>query len=87
MSCLQKLSTLSKFVLCGQELHSYCKLIRNYISTCIGIKIWDKMIKDVKVLRMWEDGKLTLYHTIHSLNDPEEKPFENIVGKGENAGD
>ena len=29
---------------------------------------------------------LTLYHTILTLNDPEKKPFENIVGKGENAG-
>ena len=30
---------------------------------------------------------LTLYHTIPTFNDPQtEKPFENIVGKGENAG-
>ena len=30
---------------------------------------------------------LTLYHTIPTLNDPEKKkPFENIVGKGENTG-
>ena len=29
---------------------------------------------------------LTLYHTIPTFNKPEKKPFENIVGKGENAG-
>ena len=29
---------------------------------------------------------LTLYHTIPTLNDPKKKPFENIVVKGENAG-
>ena len=33
---------------------------------------------------------LTLYHTILTFNEPPppktEKPFENIVGKGENAG-
>ena len=30
---------------------------------------------------------LTLYHTISTFNDPEKKKsFENIVGKGENAG-
>ena len=29
---------------------------------------------------------LTLYHTIPTLNDPEKKAFENIVGKRENAG-
>ena len=32
-------------------------------------------------------GGLTLYYTIPTFNDPEkERPFENIVGKGENAG-
>ena len=29
---------------------------------------------------------LTLYHKIKTFNDPEKRPFENIVGKGENAG-
>ena len=29
---------------------------------------------------------LTLYHTIPTLNDSEKKPFESIVGKGENNG-
>ena len=30
---------------------------------------------------------LSLYHTIPTFNDPEEEDiFENIVGKGENAG-
>ena len=29
---------------------------------------------------------LTLYHTIPTFNDPEERPFEKILGKGENAG-
>ena len=29
---------------------------------------------------------LTLYHTIPTVNDPEKEAFENIVGKGENAG-
>ena len=29
---------------------------------------------------------LTLYHTIPNFNDPEEGGFENILGKGENAG-
>ena len=29
---------------------------------------------------------LSLYHTITTFNDPVKKPFENIVGKGENAG-
>ena len=29
---------------------------------------------------------LTLYHTILTFNDPEEEDFENIVEKGENAG-
>ena len=29
---------------------------------------------------------LTLYHTIPTLNDREKEAFENIVGKGENAG-
>ena len=29
---------------------------------------------------------LTLYHKIPTLNDHKKKPFENIVGKGENAG-
>ena len=29
---------------------------------------------------------LTLYSTIPTFNDPGTKPFENIVGKGENAG-
>ena len=29
---------------------------------------------------------LTLYQTISTLTNPIEKPFENIVGKGENAG-
>ena len=31
-------------------------------------------------------GVLTLYHTILTFNDPEKMPFENIWGKGENAG-
>ena len=29
---------------------------------------------------------LTLFHTIPTFNDPSKKPFENIVEKGENAG-
>ena len=29
---------------------------------------------------------LTLYHTMTNFDAPEKKPFENIVGKGENAG-
>ena len=29
---------------------------------------------------------LTLYHTILTLTSLKKKPFENIVGKGENAG-
>ena len=29
---------------------------------------------------------LSLYHTIPTLTTPNKKPFENIVGKGENAG-
>ena len=29
---------------------------------------------------------LTLYFTILTFNDPEKKPFVNIMGKGENAG-
>ena len=29
---------------------------------------------------------LTFYHTIPTFNNPRKKPFENIVGKGENAG-
>ena len=31
-------------------------------------------------------ASLTLYHTIPTFNDPKKKPFENIMGKGENAG-
>ena len=31
------------------------------------------------------DKELTLYHTIPTFNNPEKKPFKNIVGKGENA--
>ena len=31
-------------------------------------------------------NELTLYHTIPTFNDPEEEGFENIAGKGENAG-
>ena len=31
-------------------------------------------------------GHLTLYHTIPTFNDPKKKPFENIEGKEENAG-
>ena len=31
-------------------------------------------------------GFLTLYHTIPTFNDPEKEPFENSVGKEENAG-
>ena len=30
---------------------------------------------------------LTLYHTIPTFTNPTKEPFENIVGKGENAGD
>ena len=30
--------------------------------------------------------RLTLYHTIPSFNDPEQDTLENILGKGENAG-
>ena len=30
--------------------------------------------------------ELTLYNKIQTFNYPEKKPFENIVGKGENAG-
>ena len=30
---------------------------------------------------------LTLYHTITSFKSPEKNSFENIIGKGENAGD
>ena len=29
---------------------------------------------------------LTPYHTIPTFNDPTKRPFENIVGKRENAG-
>ena len=29
---------------------------------------------------------LTLYHTIWTFNDQRDRAFENIVGKGENAG-
>ena len=32
-----------------------------------------------------EEDSLTLYHTILTFNDSDKKPFENIVGKGENA--
>ena len=37
--------------------------------------------------RLWlyKQG-LTLYHTIPHFNDPKQKTFEIIVGKGENAG-
>ena len=28
----------------------------------------------------------SLYHTVTTFGDPDEKPSENIVGKGENAG-
>ena len=31
-------------------------------------------------------SKLTLYHTIQTFIDLGKKPFENIVGKGESAG-
>ena len=31
-------------------------------------------------------GLLTLSHTIPTFNVPEKKPFENIAGKGDNAG-
>ena len=27
---------------------------------------------------------LTLYHIVQTFNNPRKKPFENIVGKGEN---
>ena len=30
--------------------------------------------------------ELILYHTTPTFNNPEKKPFENIVGKGENGG-
>ena len=31
------------------------------------------------------DNALTLYHIIPTFNDPGKKPFQNMVGKGENA--
>ena len=36
--------------------------------------------------RAMTTDELTLYHTILTFNDPRKKPLENIVGKGENAG-
>ena len=32
------------------------------------------------------DKPITLFHTIPSFDDPKKEPFENIVGKEENAG-
>ena len=39
------------------------------------------VVGTVKMIRA-----LTVYHTIPTFNDPKVEPFENIVGKGENAG-
>ena len=43
--------------------------------TCEG----DDLLKNIRTI-------LTLYHTIPTFNDSENKPFENMMGKGENAG-
>ena len=34
-----------------------------------------------------KEALLVTYHTIQSFNNPEKQTYENIVGKGENAGD
>ena len=36
--------------------------------------------------RILQFVELTLYQTIPTFKDPKKRPFENIVGKGENAG-
>ena len=45
------------------------------------------LVKFVFVMQMLSNRiVLTLYHTIHNVMTREKKTFENIVGKGENAG-
>ena len=36
--------------------------------------------------KYWNNNILILYHPIPTFNDPKKGSFENIVGKGENAG-
>ena len=38
------------------------------------------------VSAIWREMLLTLYHKIPIFNNLKKKPLENIVGKGENAG-
>ena len=53
--------------------------------------IWEKVnIRDVETqcvsTSLQKEPLLTLYHINPALNDPEKKkPFENMVGNGENA--
>ena len=51
------------------------------INPCLSHGFDDSCIGKATV--PWEDH-LTLYHTIPTFND--KRPFENIAGKGENAG-
>ena len=39
----------------------------------------------LQLLSIWICYGLTLYHTILTFNEPEKKPYENMVGKGENS--
>ena len=50
-----------------------------------SISTWDSFALTQQYI--YEPSDLTLDHTIPSFNGaPGKKPFENIVGKGENAG-
>ena len=44
-------------------------------------QFWSKFAKQFRSRRC-----LTLFHTVLTKNDPVKKPFENILGRGENAG-
>ena len=56
----------------------------NYLFSKLVDRYWDfkhliSFLSDTSI-------NLTLYYTVPTLNDCEKKSFENIVGKGENAG-
>ena len=67
----------SKILLFGKEL--------SHILSSTNTLLWysPKLSYGYKTCK---SSALTLYHTIPTFNDLGEKLFENIVGKGENAG-
>ena len=90
------LSTVKKFYAMLYHFHQNLNCSLQTLSGWKRLKvvIWERVNTNTKCISFCVDPQRkhcskiysTLYHTIPSLNDLKKQPFENIVGKQENAG-